>query len=114
MPISAGTPTAPESFDIALTPGAGNGYRAWGVTEVHHEVEESRMYGECKKVSVRHDGEIIGSLKNARHYTHAVVDVKAKSVISYHMTDARLEATPSLEMWSSRRRSRVGPRVGSV
>jgi hypothetical protein len=45
------------------------------------------MLGEVKKVTVKVDGEIVGTRRNTRNYTHAVVNVETKSVMSYHLSE---------------------------
>jgi hypothetical protein len=41
---------------------------------------------EVKKVTVSLDGIVIGTRRNTRAYTHAIVDSEKKEVVSYHLT----------------------------
>lgn len=43
---------------------------------------------EVKKVTVSLDGVVIGTRRNTRAYTHAIVDSEKKEVVSYHLTPA--------------------------
>ena len=43
--------------------------------------------GTAKKVTVALDGVIVGTRRNTREYTHAVVNTSGKEVISYHLTE---------------------------
>jgi hypothetical protein len=46
------------------------------------------MQGSAKKVTVALDGVIVGTRRNTREYTHAIVHAASKSVLSYHLTAA--------------------------
>lgn len=46
------------------------------------------MQGDAKKVTVALDGVVVGTRRNTRAYTHAIVNTAAKYVVSYHLTES--------------------------